>query len=511
MDLIGIHAESNPDKVALIQADRRLSWSQLFDRRNRLANALSSLGFAKGDHAVIYALNSIEYLLSSAAARAVGGLSVPMNHRLTGEEVAYILDDSDASAVFVGDEFLETIEPLRDRAAKVRLWILLGNERRDWAPHIDELVATGDPDPTNATPGLTEGLGGSMIYTAGTTGRPKGARRSNADAQIALGWLQTFDLADSSHIHLVAGPLYHSAPAAFAGFTQLAGGTCVLMPKFDPVEALRLIQDHRCTSTMMAPTLLKRIVDLPSEVRSRYDTSSMRVIVMAAAPCPMRVKEQVLEYFGPVLYEFYGSTELGINTILRPEDVLRKPGSCGKVPAGMEVAIFDDAGNRLPVGQPGELFVRRYASVFDEYYKKPEATRETARGEWLSVGDIAYMDEEGFVYICDRKRDLIISGGANIYPAEIEDVLHRHPAVLDAAVFGVPDEEWGERVHAAVQLRPSEDAAPEDLISFTRQHLAGYKVPREVTFHDDFPRDSAGKLVKRVLRDPYWEGRESKV
>jgi acyl-CoA synthetase (AMP-forming)/AMP-acid ligase II len=212
-----------------------------------------------------------------------------------------------------------------------------------------------------------------------------------------------------------------------------------------------------------------------------------------------------------VLYEFYGSTELGVNTVLRPEDVLRKPGSCGRAAPGVELAMLDDDGRPLPAGTPGELFVRRYSGVFDEYYKNPTATAQTSRGEWMSVGDVAWIDAEGFVYICDRKRDMIISGGVNIYPAEIEDVLHRHPAIEDAAVFGVPDAEWGERVHAAVQLRAGMLATERDVVDFCRAHLADYKAPREVSFHADFPRDTAGKLVKRLLREPYWAGRTTRV
>jgi len=237
----------------------------------------------------------------------------------------------------------------------------------------------------------------------------------------------------------------------------------------------------------------------------------MKVLVVAAAPCPMRVKEQAMQYFGPTLYEFYGSTELSVNTILRPEDVLRKPGSCGRAAPGIELAILDDAGAPVPVGEPGELYVRRYAGVFDGYYKNPGATRETQRGDWLSVGDVAYVDAEGFYYICDRKRDMIISGGVNIYPAEIEDALHRHPDVEDVAVFGVPDEEWGERVHAAVQPRAGARLSAEQIIRFAREHLADYKAPREVSFHPQFPRDAAGKLIKRVLREPYWAGRTTRI
>jgi acyl-CoA synthetase (AMP-forming)/AMP-acid ligase II len=261
----------------------------------------------------------------------------------------------------------------------------------------------------------------------------------------------------------------------------------------------------------MAPTLVKRLVDVPDEVRVRYDTSSLQVLVVAGAPCPTSVKEAVIEKFGPVLYEFYGSTELGINTILRPEDMLRKPGSCGRAAPGMELAILDDEGNELETGEPGELYVRRYAGMFDRYHKNDEATAEAARGDWVSVGDVAYLDDDGFVFICDRKKDMIISGGVNIYPAEIEDVLHRHPEIEDVGVFGVPDDEWGERVHAAVLLRPGATATASEVRSFAREHLADYKVPRDISFHEDFPRDTAGKLVKRVLRDPYWAGAERAI
>jgi fatty-acyl-CoA synthase/long-chain acyl-CoA synthetase len=225
----------------------------------------------------------------------------------------------------------------------------------------------------------------------------------------------------------------------------------------------------------------------------------------------MRVKEEVLAYFGPVLYEFYGSTELGINTVLAPDDMLRKPGSCGRAAPGIELAVLDDAGRAVAPGQPGELHVRRYEGVFDGYYKNEAATRETSRGEWLSVGDVAWLDDEGFVYICDRKRDMIISGGVNIYPAEIEDALHRHPAIEDAAVFGVPDPEWGERVHAAIQPRAGAELTAAEVTAFCRRHLADYKTPRDVSFHTEFPRDTAGKLVKRLLREPFWAGRGTRV
>jgi len=508
VDAIATHAARKPDALALVEGERRLTWGEFGDQRDRLAGALVDLGLARGEHAIVYSPNSIEYVLASNASRGAGLVPVPMNHRLNAEEAAYVLDDSDAALVFVADAFIPLVDTIRDGARRVRHWVSLGGQRPSWATPLGDLLATR---PRTPLPGDESGnLGGSMTYTAGTTGKPKGALRRGVDQSAVLPTLRALDLA-REHVHLAAGPLYHSAPGAFATYALVLGGAVVVMPKFDAEAALAAIAHHRCTSTFMAPTLLKRIVELPAAVRARYDVSSMQVIVVAAAPCPMRVKEEVIAQFGPVLYEFYGSTELGVNTILRPEDVLRKPGSCGRAAPDVEIAILDDDGRPLPSGQPGELFVRRHPAMFDEYYKKPDATRETQRGDWLSVGDVAWMDAEGFVHICDRKRDMIISGGANIYPAEIEDALHRHPAVADVAVFGVPDDDWGERVHAAVELRPDATASAEEIVAFARTYLAGYKIPREVSFHASLPRDTAGKLVKRVLREPHWAGRAARV
>src|SRR5437773_2068254 len=422
MDLVAAHTAKHPHRTALIEGERSLTWEQFFRTRNRLAHSLAGLGIGAGQHVIVYAHNALENLVAGAALRALGAIGVPMNHRLTAEEVAYILDNADARAVCVGDAFLPMAERVRG-AARVKRWITLGPERRPWAEALDDLLAQGSEAPPPAVPAM----GGSMIYTAGTTGKPKGARRRVTDPAAILPRLAALDCLDPAQVHLVAGPLYHSAPGGFA------------------------------------------------------------------------------------LYALYGSTELGVNTVLRPEDVLRKPGSCGRAAPGVELAILDDDGRRAAPGTPGELFVRRYEGVFDEYYGNPTATAQTSRGEWMSVGDVAWMDDEGFVYICDRKRDMIISGGVNIYPAEIEDALHRHPAVEDAAVFGVPDAEWGERVHAAIQLRPGERVTERELMDFCRAHLADYKAPREVSFHDDFPRDTAGKLVKRLLREPYWAGRTTRV
>jgi acyl-CoA synthetase (AMP-forming)/AMP-acid ligase II len=509
MDVLAAHAARQPEKTALIEGERVWSWAELIARRNRLGHALLGLGLRPGGNVIVYAENSLEHYLAGAGARAAGLIPAPMNHRLVADEVTYILDHSDAVAVLVSDRFLPMVETVRERANKVERWILLGAERRPWATHLDDLLAAGRPDPVELPAG--EAFGASIIYTGGTTGKPKGALRRGINPQDLMDTLRALDLLDPNHVHLVAGPMYHSAPGGLAFYTHVVGGSVVIMPKFDAEQALALIARHRCTSTFMAPTLLKRIVDLPAAVRARHNVSSMRAIIMAAAPCPMSVKEGVVAHFGPALYEFYGSSELGVNTVLRPEDVLRKPGSCGRAAPGKEIALLDDDGRPVPVGEPGELYVRRFPGILDEYYRDPGATEKIRRGDWYTVGDVAYVDADGFYYICDRKRDMIISAGVNIYPAEIEDALHRHPDVLDAAVFGVPDEDWGERVHAALQLRPGATADPEAIIAFCRRQIADYKVPREVSFHEDFPRDAAGKLLKRQLREPFWAGRASRV
>jgi long-chain acyl-CoA synthetase len=305
-------------------------------------------------------------------------------------------------------------------------------------------------------------------------------------------------------VHLLAGPGYHSAPAAFAGLQQILGATLVILRHFDPVEALRLIEEHGVTTTFMAPILVKRIVDLPEEVRAKYDVSSLRAIIVAAAPFPGDVKRRAAEYFGNVVYEFYGATETGIVTVIGPEDLLRKPESCGKPLPGVEIALLDDAGDEVPVGQPGELWTR-HPGLFGEYLNKPDATERNFRDGYFTVGDVAYRDDEGFIFICDRKVDMIISGGVNIYPAEIEAVLHQHPDVEDCAVIGVPDPEWGEQIKAVVKRRAGASLDDQQVLQFLGERVADYKRPRSVDFVEEFPRDAAGKLLKRLIRDRYWE------
>ena len=310
--------------------------------------------------------------------------------------------------------------------------------------------------------------------------------------------------------------MYHSGPLAWATLTHLLGGTVVVMRKFDPEQWVDLVTRHQVTNTFSAPTQLKRIVSLPDDVLARLDISSMRSLVANAAPVPYALKQEVIDKLGDgFLFEVYGSTELGVDTILRPEDQLRKPGSCGRPYGTVELKVVDDQGRELPPNEPGELYIRTTLAM-DGYHRTAEQLSELDETErddlgWKSVGDVARIDEEGYVYICDRLKDMIISGGMNIYPAEIEAVLHAHPDVMDAAVFGVPDDEWGETVHAVVQPRPDRELRPADLEAFAAEHLAGYKRPRSWEVRAELPRTESGKLLKRVLRDEHWADRTTKV
>ena len=315
-------------------------------------------------------------------------------------------------------------------------------------------------------------------------------------------------------VYITTGPLYHSGPGGFMGIAQVLGQSVVVQRKFDPEDWLRLVDTYRVSSTFSAPTPIRMVCSLPDDVKARYDRSSMRRMIANAAPWSFALKQMYVRDFPPdSLFEVYGSTELGVNTMLEPADQLRKPGSCGRPAPGVEMRLFDDDGNEVTgIGpdHPGELFVRS-ASVFADYYKQHDKYQADMRGDFHTVGDIAYRDDEGFYFICDRKKDMIISGGMNIYPAEIEAALEAHPDIYEAAVFGVPSEEWGESVHAVVVVRPGSSLSEDDIVAFAREHLASYKIPRSVSFQDELPKTGSGKILKRELRAPYWAGRTSNV
>ncbi|MEX2256070.1 MAG: AMP-binding protein [Acidimicrobiia bacterium] len=514
-DLLAAHAETTPDAPAVIVDaaggghPSATTFLELNSLVNRLAHGLVGLGAERGDRMVWCGPNSLEVLATIHAARKAGLTAVPLSYRFTAEEMAYVIDNSDATLVVVDAEQAPLLAEVSHRLAKLKGVVVFGGDVppgfHDWA---DIVAGQPDAEPASA-PDTTAGA--SMIYTSGTTGKPKGALRTTTDPGTVFALLGELGLQPGKEIHLTTGPLYHSGPLAFASLAHTMGSPIVILRKFDAATWLRLVAEHRVTNTFSAPTQLKRIVSLPPGELARADLSSMRCFIANAAPVPYPLKQETYEKLGDwFLYEVYGSTELGIVTVLKPEDQMRKPGSCGKTYGPIEVRIVRDDGTDADLDEPGELFIRTQLAM-DGYHRTSEQLTEIDAGDWKSVGDVASIDAEGYLSIRDRKKDMIISGGVNIYPAEIEAVLYAHPQVLDAAIIGVPDDEWGESVFAIVQAKPGESISIDELRSFVEARVGRYKRPRQYELRDELPRTDSGKLLKRVLRDEFWADRASAV
>jgi acyl-CoA synthetase (AMP-forming)/AMP-acid ligase II len=508
-------AERLADKPAVIDdrpdgAVTVWSFADLEANANRLAGVFRRLGMNARDRVLWCGQNSLWAAACGHAARKIGAIAVPLNYRLTADEAAYVVDNSDAKLAFIDAEFVELFERIRPRTPQVAHIVVFdgaaGKDMHDAAG----LIAAESPEPMPAAAGGTEA--GTMIYTSGTTGKPKGAvRQGIGDPEQTLKLLGLIGYREDD-VYITTGPLYHSGPSGFLAIATTLGNTSVIQRSFEPEDWLRLLQKYRVTSTFSAPTPVRRLCHLPADVLARYDRSSLRIMIANAAPWSYALKLEYLDKFPEdSLFEVYGSTELGVNTVLLPAHQRSKRGSCGQPAPGVEIRLYAEDGSVVnEPHQPGELFVRS-ASVFSTYHKAHDKFMEDRRDGWQTVGDIAYFDEEGFYYICDRKKDMIISGGVNVYPAEIEDALEHHPDVMEVAVFGIPSEEWGESVHAVVVKRPGSSLDAAGLQVYGREHLASYKVPRSVHFVDEIPKTGTGKVLKRVLRDPYWKDHESRV
>jgi len=506
-------AASDPDRVAVVDADERATtFGELAAASNRTAHALRSLGLRRGDAVAMVMPNDRAFLDLYLATLQTGLYLTCINFHLTGPEIAYIANDCEAKALVVHERFAAAGTAAADELrfpADRRLAVGKVEGFRD----LDELVA-GQLD----TPPEDRSAGQTMLYTSGTTGRPKGVRRAlpdgNPDDAAAGGSMlgMLFDVQPGDGVHLVAGPLYHAAPLAFGTGALHLGHTVVLMDRWTPERTLELIDRHRVTVSHLVPTMFHRLLQLPDEVKQRYDTSSLRSIIHAAAPCPVEVKRKMIDWWGPVIYEYYAATEGG-GTYVRPEQWLEHPGTVGQPFPGATVRIVDDDGKECPPTVPGTVYMGSPLGQF-EYYKDEEKTRSARLDGLFTVGDIGYLDEDGWLFLCDRKADMIIAGGVNIYPAEIEAALLEHPAVGDAAVLGVPDDDMGEVVKAVVQPAAGAVGGPEleaELIAFCRERLAGFKCPRTVDFRDELPRYPTGKLYKRLLRDEYWKDRAQRI
>jgi long-chain acyl-CoA synthetase len=470
-----------------------------FQRYQRAVTALQTLGIGEGDVVALMMRNSPGVLELMLAARWLGAHWCPINWHFKADEVGHILRDCGAK-VFVADADL--LRSLGDvTPAGVRVLAAGGaSEPVSW-----EALCAASP-PTREPARLARG---AMLYTSGTTGRPKGIRRgAPTPEQAAAGQekLRRVIGAGPGMRALVSAPLYHSAPNSFVVAAAQHSALLVIEPRFDPEQTLRLIEQHRITHIYLVPTMYVRLLRLPDEVKKRHDLSSIRFVSSTGSPCAPDIKRTMIEWWGPVIHEAYGSSELGYMTVLDSHDALRKPGSAGRLLEGVKVRILDEAQRELPPGQAGLIYVHQATSTDFTYNGNDAARRAMELDGYLTMGDVGYLDEEGFLFIVDRAADMVISGGVNIYPAEIEVMLQAMPGVADCAVFGIPDAEFGEGLAAAIQCVAGVVLTGDDVKAWLKQRLAGYKVPQVITFHAELPREDTGKIFKRRLRAPYWEG-----
>ncbi|MBI2709245.1 MAG: acyl-CoA synthetase [Actinobacteria bacterium] len=508
-------AEQRPSDLALIDPDgRHVTYGELGAEANRLVHGLRALGLGTGDVVATVLPNGVEMYALVFAALQAGWYLTPINFHLAGPEVAYILDDSGAKALVAHERFADVAEAAAKEAAlpagaRFSVGTIAGF--RPLAELTDGQPATAPADRT---------AGAAMHYTSGTTGRPKGVRRRlpgvdpNMIGLGMAGFLGMFGIQPGDgHVHVVGSPLYHTAVLLFSSSSLHLGHPVVVMDRWDPEEMLRLIEAHRVTTSHMVPTQLHRLLALPDEVKRRYDLSSLRCMIHAAAPCPPDVKRGMLEWWGPVIYEYYGATEGG-GTIVSPQEWLERPGTVGQAWPGAEIRILDDAGAVLPPGEIGTVYMKLPEAAGFEYHKDKGKTEGNRRDGFFTVGDVGYLDADGYLFLCDRKADMIISGGVNIYPAEIEAAFLSHPAVGDVAVFGIPHPDWGEEIKAVVEPAAGVEPGPEltdSLLAHCGERLGRFKIPKTIDYVDELPRDPNGKLYKRKLRDPYWEGHERAI
>lgn len=494
----------------MADSGRALTYAELDDNSARLASALYGMGLRKGDVIAMLSDNAPEAFEIYWAALRSGLYITAVNWHLAAEEAAYILRDSGARVVIASFGVRKLAESLLDLVPEVQRWYSFGGAITGYLPY-DELLAATELRLTD------QPRGSEMLYSSGTTGRPKGIKPHLLPIQVdqpgdpLVGLLAHAFKISSDDIYLSPAPTYHTAPLKWCGGVQALGGTVVLMERFDAEKALAAIQEYRVTVTQMVPTMFVRMLQLPDMVRGAYDVSSLRMAVHAAAPCPPDVKDAMIDWWGPLLVEYYGATEGHGTTVIATAEWKNKRGSVGKAALGI-LHICDDDGNELPPGTVGTVYFERDVMPF-EYHNDPEktaASRHPAHQNWSTVGDIGYVDEDGYLFLTDRKAFVIISGGVNIYPQEVENVLALHPNVFDVAVIGVPDPEMGEQVKAVVQLRPGttpSDELADAIIAYVRDRIAHYKTPRTVDFVDELPRTATGKLVKRTLKARYTEAR----
>jgi long-chain acyl-CoA synthetase len=498
--LLAWWAARQPDRMAVVSPAGDRTFAQLNANANRLARALRSRGLVAGDPVALLCTNRPEFVEAVYACQRAGFRLTPINWHLTGGEAQYIIDNCQARAVVVAASLgASAVESTAGRPPGVAR-LAVGGRLKGFESYADALMAESPEDLDDPR------LGSSMLYTSGTTGRPKGVHRAAAATTTAIhvnfyGYVEGGD-----DVHLCTGPLYHAAPLAFSMLAPLAFGVgIVLMEEWTPDQCLALIESHRITHSHMVPTMFHRLLALPEETRRSFDVSSLRFVIHGAAPCPVSVKHRLIDWLGPVVVEYYGATE-GVGTLVDSAGWLGRPGTVGRPISEGLVMVADEQGAPLGPGQVGQVYLRGVGQTRFEYFGDRARTADAYRGEYFTLGDIGYLDEDGYLFLTDRSANLIISGGVNIYPAEVDAVILEHLAVADVAVIGVPNVEWGEEVKAVVELaegvEPS-DPLRDEIIALCRDRLARFKCPRSVDFVDSLPREDTGKIYKRRLRDNY--------
>jgi acyl-CoA synthetase (AMP-forming)/AMP-acid ligase II len=513
----GKWAAERPDHLAYVMASsgEAVTYARLNDRSNQLAQMFWDLGLRFGDHIAVFMENRVEYFEPCWAAQRSGLLFTCINSHFNADEVAYIVDDCDAQVIVVSDALRDVAAELVDKMPRVKLRLVVGEPLEGYEPYEDAL-ARYPAEP------LEEELEGTrMLYSSGTTGRPKGVkykieRRRVSDAlPVEMGMMTTIWGMDQDAIYLSPAPLYHSAPLFYCMSTMRLGGTAVVMEQFDPEDALRCIEQYHVTHSQWVPTMFVRMLKLPEPARTKYDVSSMKVALHAAAPCSVETKRKMIDWWGPIIDEYYAATEGTGATYINSPDWLAHPGSVGRSMLG-PIHILDEEGGEQPPGRVGTVWFEPLPNRAGfEYHKDEQKTRDSHNDRgWSTVGDMGYLDEDGYLFLTDRKTFMIVSGGVNIYPQEAENLLIDHPKVYDVAVFGIPDPEMGERVHAVVQPLDWSEAGPtleQELLAYCRENLAHYKCPKAVDFEKELPREQTGKLYKRLLRDRYWGDKTSRI
>lgn len=503
-------ALSQPNKIAVSFKDKDFTYREFNKRINKLANAMLDLGVKKGDKVSLLLYNRNELLEIFYASQKIGAVACPLNFRLESPEIKHIINDSDSTILFVEKDLLHKITKIKEDLKILKNIVVVEGDHAEDTLEYNKLLDSGvDKEPEAEVSETDPSL---IIYSSGTTGLPKGAVWLHKAVSL-LGYTCGISFGYTvDDIGLAAGPLYSGAGLALAIVNLHIGASLYIlpMPPFNPIEILKAIHIKRCGNVWLAPIMLDAMLMVPEEVRKKFDVTSMHSIISVGSPLHPETRKGIVEWFGDVLYDYYGAIEFGCGPIITPKDILRKPTSDGKAAVYMEVKVIDDEGNELPPGEIGEIAVGGPTGC-SYYYKNPEATRELFLDGFIKVGDVGYKDEEGYIYLVDRKKDMIVSGAANVYPAEVERIILSHPKVANVAVIGIPDEKWGERVHAIIIPKQGVSLTEEEVIEWCRGKIAGYKIPKSIELVSELPINPSGKVQKYILKEKYWKEYKKRI